>query len=305
MVDRYIHSDQVKSSPESSGVILFPNRTEERAGGAGNVVMNLVALGAKVHPIGMLGMDQYSTTIRKIFADARIDHQNVLSHQNRITTVKTRYYHKTKQLFRTDEEDTSAIEEELETQIVEKYRNLIKTTDIDALILQDYNKGLLTGRVIEGILYYSQKCGVQVFVDPKFTNFYRYDSVFLFKPNLVECERALNKKITVDLEGLTKASKEIQERNQAQNVVITLSDKGIYGMNSDTKVLLPSLIIPHPDVCGAGDSVISVLALSLLIGNNLSESCRLANIAGYLTCSKMGAAPVLLREIEEIRASLI
>ncbi len=293
MIDRYLVGRVERISPEAPVPVVNLEQTDNRLGGAANVALNLKALGATPFLCSVVGEDDAADLFGQLLEEEHLSDVGILKVPLRITTVKTRVLAKNQQLLRFDSEITTALDV-LSTDIfIKKIIHLIDNQNIDVVLFQDYNKGVLTPTVIREIIHYCHKKNIPTAADPKKDNFFSYENVTLFKPNLKEVSEALGFTPNPDkIETLQKAAIALNERLKNALTLITLSEKGIYLDNHQQSILIPTAARNIADVCGAGDTVISVAVLGLALGLNMKETVILANIAGGIVCESVGVVPV-------------
>lgn len=292
MIDRYINGRVDRISPEAPVPIVRMESIENRLGGAANVALNTNALGANSILCSIIGEDENSQTLLELLPKHRINPDGIIQSSYRQTTVKTRISAQNQQLLRVDKEDTSELNEEEETVLLEKVIHLLNNKQIDVILFQDYNKGVLSQKVIRAILLEAIKRDIPTAVDPKYKNFWAYNHVTLFKPNLKEIANQLNFPIDSSLESMKKAAKAINSNLGNDYTLITLSEKGLFWDNKGKGKLVPTTPRSIADVSGAGDTVISIAALGLVTPQYLEEIPFLANLAGGQVCEKLGVVPV-------------
>jgi len=295
MMDKYVYGTVERISPEAPVPIVNLHHTDIKAGGAANVAMNLAAWGCRTALIGLVGNDDHATTLTSILDQKNIQHGWIVS-QNRPTTVKTRVVASSHHLLRIDEESSAYLKGDEEKTAEEKIRSYLLQFDPQLVIIEDYNKGLLTPKIIAAILEYCQAHQVYLAVDPKEKNFFAYRSANLFKPNLREASEARHQSLVV--EDLDEVAKEWQKDQSIETVAITLGSQGVYLQDHlGGHHVKPDRAIDVVDVCGAGDAVICALALGLSSGLGLEKSGALGNLAGAYVCSHSGVVAVNVEEI--------
>ncbi len=297
MIDHYIIGNVSRISPEAPVPILESLTDEYRLGGAANVALNISTLDAKTYLIGVCGDDNNSAILMKLLKDRNIDSTLIVKDKDRPTTIKSRITSKKQQIVRVDREITSPINSKIEDQIIANFEKIVK--DIDALIIEDYNKGLLTEKVISKVIKIAKANNVIIAVDPKVDNFFLYKGVTVFKPNLIELSKNMNTKITneKDLQAIAwKLFKQIE----AKYLIVTLGEKGMLIFENDRNIFsLPTYAREVFDVSGAGDTVISTLTLAMTLTNSVLESAIIANHAAGVVCGKQGTSPTYWEEIRE------
>lgn len=309
MIDRYLVGHVGRISPEAPVPIVNLKRTDNRLGGAANVALNLKALGATPFLCSVIGDDESGDLFQQLMVKDSLPNVGILTDENRITTVKTRVLAKSQQLLRFDSEMTTDIDEVVTKQFVQHIIHLIETENINIVLFQDYNKGVLTPKLITTIIDYCNQNNIPTAADPKKANFFSYKNITLFKPNLKEVSDALGFCPNPDKnESLKKAAKELHERLNNTFTLITLSEKGMYLDNHQQSTLIPTQPRNIADVCGAGDTVISVVSLGLALGLNITETVTMANLAGGIVCESVGVVPVnrekLISEYQKLNSKI-
>lgn len=305
MLDTYMWGHVDRISPEAPVPIVALDKKEYRIGGAGNVALNLCSLGARTSVISFTGGDEDGKQLIQMFGQRGIDTKYVLESKDRITTNKMRIISRNQQMMRLDSEisrDLSAVEED---RMIDAATAYITRERPAVIIFEDYNKGVLTEKVIGTLIPICKEHGVITTVDPKRKNFFSYKGVDVFKPNLKEAKEALN---IID-EGVNQA---LLDRIHAELAAIldhrisfiTLSEKGAYYSDSTTTKIIPSHLRNIADVSGAGDTVIAVASMVYAVTKDIAMMAEAANIAGGLVCEEVGTAAVnrekLLQECERL-----
>lgn len=299
MLDRYLYGSVNRISPEAPVPVLDYERTDHRLGGAANVALNILAMNGKVSLIGMTGEDEENEIFRGLLQSVSISDRWLCSHSSRITTLKTRVMSRGQHLLRVDREDCTEPLPEVENFILNSIRRSIEDDQPEGIILQDYNKGMLTRRIIEQTIEIARNRQIPVFVDPKTQLISSYKGCTVFKPNLYEASSILGRQIEVNVVDLANAVAELQEMIDHPLSLITLSDKGLFFKRKGSKgIYVPPIPQEIADVCGAGDSVISVLAMCYLSGANDEMIAKISNIAGHLACRYPGVVPVSLKQLK-------
>ncbi len=295
MLDSYQWGKVDRISPEAPVPIIAINKEEYRLGGAANVALNLAALGAEAIPIGVVGTGPNSRIIRKLFKQNKLDSSGVISEKGRKTTIKTRILAVNQQVVRIDIEDCAWISSDTENEILDKITTQIKTADL--MIIADYNKGLLSERLIEETLKLCSTYNVPVAVDPKQKNFFSYTGVDIFKPNYLELQNNLGVKFENEEDFFQGAAKSL-DLLECKYLVVTHGAKGMYIFSKDSPTKhLPTFAREVYDVSGAGDTVISALALAYCAGATIKQAASFANHAAAVVCGKLGTATANSQEI--------
>lgn len=300
MLDHYLFGQIHRISPEAPVPIVDIEYEESRLGGAANVALNLIELGAKPTLMSVLGDDKGGKTIFDLLKKHHIHHDYIITSQSRTTAIKTRIFDDERQVVRFDKEDDSDLSSELEGQLISDFNELIKSTKFHAIILQDYNKGVLTKKFIKHILLQTTKMNIPVSVDPKEYNFFEYQQIDLFKPNIKELSEALQMKIDPkSITSLRKAAEELKRKNRFDNLLLTLGAHGIFVYTKDgSSYIVPARAIKTADVSGAGDTVISIATLAYVKDFNFKKIAQLSNAAAGKVCRKVGIAPITLKELK-------
>jgi len=293
MIDNYLFGEINRISPEAPVPVVEVDTREMRAGGAANVALNIKGLGGKPVLLTVTGSDIYAKELFRLLKEKGIKSNYVIQDENRMTTVKTRIFDEDKQVMRYDEEMADDLDRVLEDTLIETLNAILKKEKISIILLQDYNKGVLTKRVIKQTLLLATKLGIPVCVDPKERNFFEYQNVSLFKPNLKELSGALQMKINPKLStSLAEASEELRRKNRFRNLLLTLSQYGaFYNNEAGESDLLPTKLINAADVSGAGDTVIAVAALGFASQMSMHDITKLSNHVAGKVCKRIGVSP--------------
>jgi len=304
MIDRYLTGAVTRISPEAPVPVVHLTASQDRLGGAANVALNIKALGATPYLCSVIGADENGQILNRILPEHQLTDRGILRSQTRQTTVKTRVISSHQHLLRVDREDTHDLSSEDEQAYLERIREILDAKEIHLILFQDYNKGVLTYRIIREIILESIKRDIPTVVDPKFKNFWAYKHVSLFKPNLREIQQQLPFEINPDMEDLQKASDYIKTQLGNQHTFITLSEQGLFFDSGSKTAIIPTQARQIADVCGAGDTVISIVALGLAASLDMSLIANLSNLAGGQVCEKVGVVPVdkvqLRKEYEDL-----
>jgi rfaE bifunctional protein kinase chain/domain len=303
MLDTYMWGNVDRISPEAPVPIVSLRSREQRIGGAGNVALNLQSLGAKAFVVSVMGNDEEAAKLCDLLAEQKINTAYCIRSKERITTNKTRVISRNQQMMRLDSEITHDLEGTDQEKLVELFESFIKNEKPDIVILEDYNKGVLTEAVIRVVISVCKKAGVLTAVDPKRKNFFEYRGVDIFKPNLKEVKDALNILFTTaNLDLLRNIHAELFNLLHHRISFITLSEKGVFYQEDNKSAIIPSHLRNIADVSGAGDTVIAVAALVYAATQNVYLMAEIANIAGGLVCEEVGTAAIernrLLHECE-------
>ena len=293
MLDTYMWGRVDRISPEAPVPIVVLDEKEYRIGGAGNVALNCHSLGSQVFILSVMGDDKEGLLLEELFEESLIDTSYLVRSPSRVTTNKTRIISRNQQMMRLDAEITTDLDKRDEENLLEQVRSFIQTEDPDVMIFEDYNKGILTEKIIGDAITLCKETGVITAIDPKRKNFFSYHNADIFKPNLIEVKEALN--ILFDEVNNSLLSKiHLELRNILEHKIsfITLSDKGVFYQKNGSASLIPSHLRNIADVSGAGDTVIAVAALVYAATQNVHLMAEVANIAGGLVCEEVGTVAI-------------
>lgn len=299
MLDRYMIGNVTRISPEAPVPIIELTQEEDRLGGAANVALNIVALGAQVILGSVIGNDPQGSQIKKLCQTAGIDDKAIYSTSTRKTTVKTRIIGNKQQLLRIDSEVKDYLTSEDEIAFLQQIKSIV-ASGIDAIIFEDYNKGLLTQKVIDNIIQLSHEFGVITTVDPKKNHFSSYQGVTLFKPNLKELKEGLGLQFQFPEQKseFEKAIGILHQKIKNTYTFVTLSEYGV-AISDHTKVdYYDAHVRTISDVSGAGDTVIAVATLCLVAECTIQEVAQISNLAGGIVCEKSGVVSIQPNELK-------
>lgn len=288
MLDSYIWGAVERISPEAPVPVITVKKRDYRLGGAGNVVVNVHALGATPLICSLVGNDDASVKLRSCLKKLSIDESGLVVSNARPTTEKTRIIASHQHVVRVDEETDREASAEEERQIIERIAQLLPKSDV--VIFQDYDKGTITPRVISTTVELARKKGIPTVVDPKKRNFHAYENVTLFKPNLKELREGL--KMEVDANTVANAVDVLKARLKAEGVMVTLSEHGVFINFRNTSLRLPAHHREIADVSGAGDTVVAIAAVCVALGLEPKLVAGLSNLGGGLVCQHVGAVPI-------------
>ncbi|MEO5651125.1 MAG: PfkB family carbohydrate kinase [Ginsengibacter sp.] len=293
MLDTYWWGNVERISPEAPVPVVAVSKKEKRIGGAGNVALNVEELGASVALLSILGDDEDGVQLKKLLQEKNIDTRFIHESKKRITTNKIRIICRNQQMMRLDAEYTSDIDEVDEEKLQNQIEKFITFEKPDVVILEDYNKGILTKNIISDTLAFCKKNDIPTTVDPKRKNFFCYLDATLFKPNLNEAITGLNllpEEISPEL--LSEIHLQLKEKLGHSISLITLSERGIFYQEGEHKKVIPSHRRNIADVSGAGDTVIAVASLIYAATKDIDLTARIANIAGGIVCEEVGTVPI-------------
>ena len=296
IIDTYLWGEIHRMSPEAPVPVVdvAVNQNDSRLGGAANVALNLKELGAESILCTVIGNDNRGIIFEQLMQEQGLSLEGMLISNGRKTTTKTRVIADNKHQLRIDEEDTYPIKVE------NQFYNLIEklTHNIDAIILQDYNKGVLTETIIEKIISLANSKNIPTVVDPKKQNFLSYKECTLFKPNLKEINEGLNTNPDINnFSEIEETTSKLRNIISAKAILLTLSNKGIFLNTRSGSKIKESTTSNVIDVSGAGDTVVSVAAMCLACNIDFEELAILSNIAGGIVCEKVGVVPITNKEL--------
>ncbi len=312
MLDAYIWGKVERISPEAPVPVVTVVKREERLGGAANVGMNIRALGAQPVMCSVIGADDKGNTLRTLMLNSGLDDAGIIESPHRFTTTKFRVLGNNTQMLRVDEETSSPLEQEIFHELCGRIDRILKTENIEVIIFQDYDKGVITPELIDFVTEMAHEMHIPVTVDPKKRNFLFYRNTTLIKPNLLEMKEGLElDELSSDKKSLKKAARQLLELLNVSMIMNTLSENGVFILWNENGTFKEELLPAHrrniADVSGAGDTVISVASLCLASGLEAKEIARLSNLAGGLVCEEAGVVPVnkekLLAEARRILKS--
>jgi len=293
MIDTYLWGGVGRVSPEAPVPVVSGVIEENRLGGAANVALNIKALGAVPILCSVIGDDDRGKLILELMEEQLLSDIGLVVDKQRVTTQKTRIISRNQQLLRVDEEMDIFLSRRVQEEFLELISSLLESGGIDAIIMQDYDKGVLTPRVISEVISASERVAVPVLVDPKFRSFDLYKKVKLFKPNYKELVKGLDLDIKKkEISKLAAAVKKFQKKQQIENLLVTLSDEGVLTSGNGEHVHIPAVEREIADVSGAGDTVIAVASLFMIAGLPPAEVAAISNLAGGLVCEKAGVVPI-------------
>lgn len=301
MLDSYIWGSVDRISPEAPVPVISVKKRDYRLGGAGNVIVNVHALGATPLAVSLIGNDDAAVKVRSCLKKLSITEEGLVVSNTRPTTEKTRVIAGHQHVVRIDEETDREASPEEEQQIINRIATLLPKCD--AIIFQDYDKGTITRKVISSTVEAARKKGIPTIVDPKRRNFLSYEQVTLFKPNLKELREGLKVEVST-IEDIEKAVEQLKNKLQAEGIMTTLSEKGVYINYKDSKLQLPAHVRKIADVSGAGDTVVAIAAACVALGLSAKDVAGLSNLGGGLVCQHVGVVPINKEELLKEALSL-
>jgi len=291
MLDSYVWGKVERISPEAPVPVVTVQRRELRLGGAGNVLLNVQALGAEAIICSVIGTDGPGDLLEGQLCERGLNCEGLIRSDSRITTIKERIIAGSQQVVRVDTETDKLITEAEREHLIAKAKELIPTCHV--LIFEDYDKGVLSKEAIDEITSFANEKGVPTVVDPKKRNFLSYQHTTLFKPNLKELKEGLKVDFDVDERDEFEAAVDVlKQQLNLGGALITLSERGVYIDFDNQKHQLPAHIRKIADVSGAGDTVISIAACCVALNLSPRLIAGLSNLGGGLVCESVGVVPI-------------
>ncbi len=298
MIDSYIWGKVSRISPEAPVPIVSVTKRANRLGGAANVALNLKAIGATTFLCSVIGKDDKAAVFQSLMKDNNLSAKGILESDHRLTTTKFRIIGNNAQMLRVDEEVDSALQPADQETFFQSIFNIIESNRVDAIIFQDYDKGVITPELIAQVVELAQLKKIPIVVDPKKRNFNHYRNVHLFKPNLKELFEGLG----IASEGFSinkvqEAVRLLHEKLNVPMIFTTLSEEGVFishwhGDGHFDDHHIPAHLRSIADVSGAGDTVVSIACLALASGLSDYEIAAISNLAGGQVCESVGVVPV-------------
>ncbi|MEM7109084.1 MAG: bifunctional ADP-heptose synthase [Bacteroidota bacterium] len=303
MVDAYIWGAVERVSPEAPVPVVRVTKKDYRLGGAANVALNVQALGATAILCAAIGKDDAGERFKERLKDHALWDDGVIESSNRSTTVKTRIISGHQHVVRIDEETDEVLSSEEEHELLARIATLLPRCNV--VIFEDYDKGVITDRVICETISKANEMGIPSVVDPKKRNFLKYKGATLFKPNLKELKEGLKSDIDpTRKDDIETAVERLKDTLNVDGALITLSEHGVFIDYAGKKHMIPAHVREVSDVSGAGDTVISIAGLCLGLKLNARQIASLSNLGGGLVCEHVGVVPIdkeiLFREASQI-----
>ncbi len=293
MIDSYTWGRVSRISPEAPVPVVNVIRRESRLGGAGNVVLNIASLGATAVICSVIGDDAPGRELQKIILDANLSTDGLIVEPSRMTTVKERIIAGSQQVVRVDSETENPISLSSQQALLAHIKDSM--SDVDVIIFEDYDKGVLSAELIQSVISMAKENNIPTVVDPKRKNFFAFQGATLFKPNLHELRDGLGLMPTdFDADHLAETVRKFKVSQEFTGVFVTLSERGVYIDFENDQHLIPAHIRQISDVSGAGDTVISIAACVLALGGSTEQIASLANLGGGLVCESLGVVPINL-----------
>ncbi len=293
MLDTYWWGSVDRISPEGPVPVVALHNKEHRIGGAGNVALNTVSLGAQTTLFSVVGDDEDAETLLNLLQNQNINTSYVLRSGERITTNKIRIIGRNQQMLRLDSEVTADISKEDENKLLNSFITYVNHHEPSVVIFEDYNKGTLTESLIHAVIEVCNEHNIVTTVDPKRKNFFSYQNAGIFKPNLKEVREGLNLLSTeITEENLRHIHQQLYQQLHHRISLITLSEHGLFFQSENEDKIIPTHIRNIADVSGAGDTVIAVASLVYAATNNITLAAEIANVAGGIVCEGVGTIAI-------------
>jgi len=300
MIDSYVMGKVQRISPEAPVPIVNLKKEEHRLGGAANVALNIKSLGATPILCSVVGEDASGDTFFSLLEQEGLSSNGIVQSKERVTTVKKRVLGNNQQLLRIDSENTHDLSSAESKLFLDQLNKILNSTKVDGIILEDYNKGVLSKEVIHQTIALAKEKNIPTTVDPKLKNFLEYKGVTLFKPNLKELREGLNLSVDFnDKDSFAKALEALNAKLNNEISFVTLSEDGVYIKNATEAHHVKAHLRNITDVSGAGDTVISVATLCLVSGCDIRTIAEISNLAGGLVCEKLGVVTIKPEEIQD------
>ena len=300
MIDHYLWGSCERISPEAPVQVVNVNSESSVLGGAGNVINNLRALGAKVDVISVVGGCEISNELKTLLKNISVSTQHLITQKDRITSKKSRIIAAQQQVVRYDRESSDEISAESQKQILDSFTSII--ANYDGVLLSDYGKGVLTSSLTHSLITVANKAGKKVMVDPKGLDYSKYKGAYLLTPNKKEASEATQVSIN-DEASLTQAITQLKVECDLTVSLITLSEQGV-AIYDDELRTHPTVAREVYDVTGAGDTVLASLGFALACGVDIDDAVEFSNLAAGVVVGKIGSATATLNEIIEYESSL-
>lgn len=296
MLDEYHWCDVSRISPEAPVPVCRVNSTTYVPGGAGNVVLNIKAMGAEPFVVGRIGNDSTGTRLKNEFEQAGIDHDLLIQEEGESTILKSRIVARTQHIVRVDREQASTLSDAMADTLLEKMATVIDS--MGAIVISDYAKGLLTNYFIEGITRLAKSAGKPLIVDPKGERYEKYKDATIVTPNFSEFQMAVKETVT-DEARIQELGESLRAKIGVDTLVITRSEKGMSIISKGgPKQDIPTRAKEVADITGAGDTVIAGIAVGLAASISIPDAVHIANFAAGVVVAKVGTSTATPQEIQ-------
>jgi len=296
MVDKFVWGKVSRISPEAPVPVVEVSQETHKLGGAGNVANNLNSLGGKVYLVGVIGSDIVGEQLKDDLRETKISVDGIISDQTRPTCIKTRIIASHQQVVRVDKEVKGAFTAEIERNIIDRIESIIP--QVQAIIISDYGKGVVTPAVLSRAIQLARKNGTPVTVDPKIEHFLRYKRVSCITPNLSEAFSGMRTLLVDEDKKIIELGNKILRKLNSDSVLITRGEKGMTLFEPGNRIThIPTRAKEVYDVTGAGDTVIATFTLALAARADFVTAAEISNFAAGVVVGKLGTATVSLAEL--------
>jgi D-beta-D-heptose 7-phosphate kinase / D-beta-D-heptose 1-phosphate adenosyltransferase len=300
MIDHYLWGSCERISPEAPVQVVNVKSESMVLGGAGNVINNLKALGAQVDVISVLGDCETAVDLKKLLKNINVDTRYLITQKGRITSKKSRIIAAQRQVIRYDRESSNEINSKSQKTILEHFTKAINNYDV--VLFSDYGKGVFTHDLTQSLISAANKVNKKVLIDPKGTDYAKYNNAFLLTPNKKEASQATQISI-IDDESLGQAITQLKIDHNLTISLITLSEQGVAIYDENLRIY-PAVAREVFDITGAGDTVLASLGFAIASGYQIDDAVEFSNLAAGVVVGKVGAATATLNEIIEYESSL-
>lgn len=298
MLDSHIWGAADRISPEAPVPVVQVKKKDYRLGGAGNVAVNISAMGAQAILCALVGQDDSGQRINQLMETQGMTRDGLVISAHRPSTVKTRVIASHQQVVRIDEESDREANPEEENLLLQRIEKLLPSCHV--VIFEDYDKGVLNERIINRTVAFASQLNIPTVVDPKKRNFLSYQGVTLFKPNLKELREGLKMEVAAaNVDQVKAACTLLKQKLKAQGIMVTLSEHGVFIDYQNHQIKLPAHPREIADVSGAGDTVVSVASLCTALRCPAQTIAALSNLAGGLVCQHVGVVPIDKDELKQ------
>lgn len=296
MLDAYIWGSVDRISPEAPVPIVLVTRRENRLGGAANVALNVLALGAQPILCALTGNDDNGQLLRSLLEEKKLSTEGLVASSSRPTTMKARVIASDQHVVRIDQESDLVAAPEEEKELLGRIEKLMDGCDV--VVFEDYDKGVITPSLIARTVAWARSKGIPTVVDPKKRNFVHYNGVTLFKPNVKELREGLKIEFDPrDLASVKEAVSQLKSKLAVDGVMLTMSEHGVFILRDGKECIVPAHKREIADVSGAGDTVASIAALCVALKLGAEDTAFLSNLGGGLVCQHVGVVPVDREEL--------
>ncbi|MFC1566380.1 D-glycero-beta-D-manno-heptose-7-phosphate kinase [bacterium] len=297
MLDKFIWGKVKRISPEAPVPVVEITKETHMPGGAGNVVSNISELGGTCYIVGIIGNDETGKTFLSDMNGHTIKTEGILKVSERPTIIKTRIIADHQQVVRVDKEVNMPIHSSHTDKLINSIKNILPSVSL--VVISDYGKGVISKKLLNALVRNAKRLKKPILVDPKIEHFKNYKKVTCITPNLNEALQGMHHLKADTQKDVEKLGDQIMKKLELESLIITQGEKGMTIFEKKNKTHIPTLAKEVFDVTGAGDTVISTLALSLANKANILESAYIANCAAGIVVGKLGTACITREEIKD------